>query len=290
VFVGSGVRCKYHKRDQLGHEPCTCLFVTPCKSAKDLPLAEENMLIAKVFRDITKIALGTKNPECKGEFFYYFKFCHHCQKPSTKICDKCELPACEDCWKKYHEGHPGKTVVDYEKNVVQCHKCSKCGSRAFKYCAICKLFLCRNRKKCFDPCMDPDHLLIEYDPSLVEIKRFESTAVDNSRKMFIHDVHDYLETDPFFWQAADMESLGRTVWFQEFYRCHPDEMKRAKGGDDDASEKKKAEDGDEDPSEKKKAEDGDEDPSEKKKAEDGDEDPSDKKKAEDGDEDPSDKK
>jgi len=43
--------------------------------------------------------------------------------------------------------------------------------------------------------------------------------------MFIHDVHDYLEVDPFIWQASDLESLKRTVWYQEYIRCHGDDGK-----------------------------------------------------------------
>jgi len=225
AFVKSGVRCQYHKRDQTGHPPSHCLFVTPCKKPEDMPASGENMLISQVLREITPIALGTKNPAYDGdkEFYYYFKFCHGCQKLSTQICTECSLPFCDDCAKKHSE-HKKKLqkVEDYEKTVIQSHKCVICGNQAFKYCAKCKRFLCRNRTRCYDLHMDPDHLLFEFDPSLVELKRFEYTAVDNSRKMFIHDVHDYLETDPFFWQAADMECLSRTMWFQEFHRCHPD--------------------------------------------------------------------
>jgi len=228
VFVGDGVRCRYQKRDQLGNNPCTCLFLTKCKSVDELSVSGENMLIVHTFRSVVPIALGVKNRSYGEEqpFFYYFKFCHHCQKESKKICTDCNLPVCDACWDAHHKGHKSTTVDDYNKNRVQSHECEKCAgpkkNQAFKYCAKCKLFLCRNRNTCYDPCMDPDHLLIEFDPSLVEIKRFEYNAVDNSRKMFIHDVHDYLETDPFIWQAADMECLGRTMYYQERKRCGAD--------------------------------------------------------------------
>jgi len=240
VFLGSGVRCQFHKCDQLGGEKCVCNFLTPCKDVNKISVSAENMLIAHALRNVIPIVLGTKDPKyAKNEqFFYYFKTCHYCQKQSEVICTDCNLPACEACFKEHHTGHKNQSVAEYEKTKIQSHKCVKCKkNQAFKYCAICKLFLCRNRNTCFDPCMDPDHLLIEFDPSLVEIKRFEYNAVDNSRKMFVHDAHDYLETDPFMWQAADMESIGRTMYYQEKNRCN--KMKTV--SEDEEEEKRKEE-------------------------------------------------
>jgi len=228
VFIkgGSGVRCRYHKRDQLGHPSVYCNFLTPCAEIGDLSVSGECMLIAKGLRD-NYVALGVKNPDYDGdkEFYYYFKYCWHCQKESKFVCTKCMKPFCDAC-KDKHAGHAQMPVEEFEKSKIQCHKCQACSEKgkdtaAHKFCCKCKKYLCRNRKTCYDPCMDPDHLLMEFDPDLIELKRFEYNAVDNSRKMFIHDVHDYLETDPFFWQAADMESLSRTMWYQEHRRCVP---------------------------------------------------------------------
>ena len=251
VFIGDGVRCHYMKVDQFGSPPSECLFVTPCKETTELPVAAENMLLTKVMHHTGVILGNKKNPDFGDttEFFYYFKYCYHCQRESTMICDVCHLAACEECWKEYHasKGHKGQTVQDYEKNVVRGHKCEKCGEPACKYCGICRKFLCRNRDRCYDPCMDPDHLLIEFDPNLIEIKKLESTAVDNSRKMFIYDVHDYLETDPFIWQSSDMESLKRTAWFDEYNRCHGNDGRGGSGAPKKPEEKdtkKKDEDSD----------------------------------------------
>jgi len=218
AFVGHGVRCPFHKRDQSGREPYVCGFVTPRKP-EELEDAMENRIIAKVLRD-TEVLLGTSQPKKykNREFFYYYKFCHECQHLSTCVCKNCMLPFCDDCWKGHkggeNSGHECWSLADYDKEKVQSHKCDVCHNRAYKYCGICKKFYCRNRKGCYDPCMDPDHLLIDFDPSIVELKRFEATAMDNARKMFIHDMHDYLETNPFLWQAADMECLHRTVWHE----------------------------------------------------------------------------
>jgi len=235
-YVGHGVRCPFHKRDQLGNPPFVCGFVTP-KSAttleevqKNFDDAIENIIIAKVLRD-TNVLLGTSNPRNpqgklagkEAEFFYWYKFCRGCQKASTCVCKNCRLAFCDDCWTEHvkgNAGHEKKSRDDYEKEEIRCHECDECkkqgkkNSHAYKFCGICKKWLCRNRKTCFDPCMDPDHLLIEFDPSLAEMKRFEAKAQDDSKKMFIHDNHDYLETNPFLWQGADMESLCRTVWHQ----------------------------------------------------------------------------
>jgi len=246
VFIGDGVRCHYKKIDQTGAtEPSVCHFVTPCKNANDLPNSAENMLIAKVLHDRGVLLGSKKNKAFDGEFYYYFKFCHHCQREAKMICTKCHLPACDDCWKEHHasEGHNGQTVEDYEKDVVKKPRCEVCGEPACKYCGICRKFLCRNRAKCYDPCMDPDHLLIEYDPNLRELRRSETTAIENSRKMFVNDVHDYLETDPFIWSAADLECLKRTVWYEEYKRCDGNDG-RVRSDDDDTDDDNVSEDDD----------------------------------------------
>jgi len=314
-FVGHGVRCLFHKRDQLGNPPYVCQFVSPMKTDElkqevpeleaklkklqelsaeeqkkhekeisntklDIQMHRDNRIISQVLRVRTEVLLGSINPKFnkdayqklkkdideinkevvknKGnpkrvrelsderqkllddfsktaEFYYWFKYCHGCQKPSTVICKKCNLPFCDECWNEHKkvDGHADSdkmTVEEYEKNKVQKHECDKCHKRAFKYCGICQKFLCRNRKDCYDPCMDPDHLLIDFDPLIAELKRAEATAMDNSRKMFIHDVHDYMEINPFLWQAADMECLHRTVWHQA-YIAH-----QTAGGEDEIFE------------------------------------------------------
>jgi len=298
-FVKHGVRCPYHKRDQMGNPPYVCQFVSP-KTVDDLMkekgeleakleemkkienpdenkqkemrnlkldilMKAENTILAHVLRDETEVLLGTSNPrfnaeeykkiqplteddvkKCEGdakkiqelykkkqeelmefsksaEFYYWFKYCRKCQAESNFVCEKCKLAFCEKCWAdhmKSTEGHDEKkeeefklTVEDYEKNKIQKHKCSVCNNRAFKYCGVCEKYYCRNRKDCYDHCVDPDHVLVDFDPSVIELKRTEATAMDNTRKMFIHDVHDYLEANPFLWQAADMESLYRTMWY-----------------------------------------------------------------------------
>jgi len=269
AFIGSGVRCPYEKRDQYANTRACCRFVTPCKEVFDLPVSSENMLLTKIMHDVTGIMLGDRfNPDFEGsdEFFFYFKYCYHCQRESSMICDKCHIAACPDCWKEHHasQGHTGMTVQDYETKVVKGHKCEKCGEPACKYCGICRKFLCRNREKCFDPCMDPDHLLVEFDPNLVEIRKLESTAVDNSRKMFIYDVHDYLETDPFVWEGVNMECLKRTMWYQEYKRCHGNDGKGGTDADDvDGDDENPSEDDDDipqkKPEEKSKAKDEDSD-------------------------------
>jgi len=241
AFVEHGIRCQFHKRDQLGNDPYYCEFVSPRADIRDqkvppeqLKEATENRIIAKVLRD-TGVLLGTSKPHFEGvgkdkkdykEFFYWYKYCRICQKDATFYCKKCKLTFCDDCWAKHlqmdgsteEKGNPEQKVIpkhedsdkqpleEYEKEKIQSNKCSVCGKRAYKYCGMCKKFLCRDRKRCYDPCMDPDHLLIDFDPSIVELKRFEATAMDNARKMFIHDVHDYMETNPFLWQAADMDA------------------------------------------------------------------------------------
>jgi len=230
AFVGHGVRCPFHKRDQTGHDPYTCGFVTP-KKPEQLEDAKENMIIAKVLRD-TGVLLGTQPKQYKDrEYFYYYKFCHECQQPSTCVCKQCTLPYCEQCWKQHtseHKDHACWTLAEYDKVKVQANKCSVCKSRAYKYCGVCKKFYCRNRKNCYDCCMDPEHLLIDFDPSIVELKRYEATAMDNVRKMFIHDMHDYLETNPFLWQASDMECLHRTMW--HVAHDNAEKIKAAKDG------------------------------------------------------------
>jgi len=251
AFLGHGVRCKYHKIDQIGNGPFICNFVTP-KKPEELPIALENQIIAQVLRD-TGVILGTSKPkeipeEAKGEFYYWYKVCRNCRKRTKVVCMKCKEAFCTACWEKHkaamkHEDGDMKTLEDYDKDVIHSRKCVKCDKQASKYCGICKHYLCSDRKNCYDPCMDPDHLLLDFEPNIIEMKRAEATAMDNSRKMFIHDVHDYTDTDPFMWHAMDLACLHRTMWHQawmirEEEKKKEEEKKEAKGEEPKKEEEK----------------------------------------------------
>ena len=211
AFMNKGcVRCQFQKRDQLGNGPFTCRFVTECDVDKDgYPVLEESQeirLICKALRG-SGVLVGTDPDFCP---FFWYKVCHGCGKPATRVTKTEPRSAlCDTCFGK--DESEFWTIEGYEKEVVRVNKCCKCGKEAIMYCAKCEKYYCKDRN-CYDACKDPDHVLVTFLPNISEMKRQEYQDIESSRKMFLNDVHEYNDPNPFMRRLYDLECFRKAIF------------------------------------------------------------------------------
>lgn len=231
AFMDKGcVCCQFEKRDQLGNGPFKCRFMTECdleeKGYPKLPESEEIQLVCKALR-ISGVLVGTHHTDITkegkdGYNFFWFKVCHKCGMPATHVMKDLSTALCDKCFK----GDAKAWKVDeYEKEVVRSHKCCKCGNEAIMYCAKCDKYYCKERE-CYDPCKDPDHVLVTFLPNISEMKREEYQAIESSRKMFLNDVHEYNDPNPFMRRLYDLECFRRALFSLYSIRFKEEEEKK----------------------------------------------------------------
>lgn len=216
AFMGKAcVRCQFEKRDQLGHGPYKCRFLTECDLDEDgfpiLPVSEEIQRICKALRE-SGVVIGSH--PCKRHSFWY-KACHQCGMPATRVTKEKPQGLCNACYEKEEPKPDFWTLEEYEKNVVRSHKCCKCGKEAIMFCAMCDKYYCKDRN-CYDACKDPDHVLVTFLPNISEMKRQEYQDIESSRKMFLDDVHEYNDLNPFMRRLYDLECFKSAVF--ELYK------------------------------------------------------------------------
>lgn len=225
AFMNKGcVRCQFEKRDQLGTHPFKCRFVTECdvdeKGTPKLPVSEEIQLVCKALRT-SGVLVGTDLIPETCDFFWY-KVCHLCGKPATHVTKDPCTALCDTCFTD--DAAKFWTIEEYEKEVVRAHKCCKCEKEAIMYCAKCDKYYCKERD-CYDPCKDPDHVLVTFLPNISEMKRQEYQDIESSRKMFLNDVHEYNDPNPFMRRLYDLECF-RTAIFSLYQKKYDKEERK----------------------------------------------------------------
>ena len=223
AFMDKGcVCCQFEKRDQLGNGPFKCRFMTECdleeKGYPHLPDSEEIQLVCKALRDSGAL-VGTDLSPCH---FFWYKVCHGCGMPATRVTKDPRTALCDNC---FNGDVAAWTIDEYEKEVVRSHKCCKCGKEAIMYCAKCDKYYCKERE-CYDPCKDPDHVLVTFLPNISEMKREEYQAIESSRKMFLNDVHEYNDPNPFMRRLYDLECFRRALFSLYSIRFKEEEEKK----------------------------------------------------------------
>ena len=213
-----GVRCPFTTTVQRGRS-FVCRFVTPCELDSDgTPVLREATRHRRICRILRETGVLVGKELALGDSYWY-RVCSGCGNKATMYCPECALTMCEDCKGCEHDGVV--SIDEYTETTVRSHKCA-CGKQAAKCCDCggSLHYYCRDRQ-CFDRCMGKRCCLVEFDPDLNEMKRQETAMGENAKKMFIHEMHHYIEPNPFYWTGFDLDCFYNTVLAIESFKQPP---------------------------------------------------------------------